>query len=236
MKRYFCLFLAAFALIGCCSMFLIRPVSAAESDRPIITNDYSGEISGWYRYECTGRNGEHTVSFSGDCLFPFELTMSALTALDCGSPVPQGNFSFNFDSGTEYCFVFFDSDLVDHFDTSCFGAYVYSCSFFSDVYSVFDCYLGIPNGSYLYFLPGSTINISWPEMQLIPVDPASLNASPGIYHSIENLITQAFYGDGEITGWQELVATTLATAALVFMFALPFLVVFFVIRLVVPSR
>lgn len=55
-----------------------------------------------------------------------------------------------------------------------------------------------------------------------PVDPP--------YYAVYDLIANAFYGENELTGSQELVITTLATAACVFMFALPFLIVFFLIK------
>lgn len=53
-----------------------------------------------------------------------------------------------------------------------------------------------------------------------------------IYQDIFDLIQQYIYGGVELTANMELVAITLATAACVFVFALPFLVVWKVIRMI----
>lgn len=53
-----------------------------------------------------------------------------------------------------------------------------------------------------------------------------------MYHSIYNLIMSAIFSGVTITGWIELVVTTLATACCVFAFIIPFLIVWKVIRLV----
>lgn len=53
-----------------------------------------------------------------------------------------------------------------------------------------------------------------------------------IYQNIYDLIIQYIYGGGVLTADMELVTVTLATMACVFVFALPFLVVWKVIRLI----
>lgn len=53
-----------------------------------------------------------------------------------------------------------------------------------------------------------------------------------IYQDCFDLIVQYIYGGVELTSNMELVAITLATTACVFVFALPFLVVWKVIRMI----
>ena len=54
-----------------------------------------------------------------------------------------------------------------------------------------------------------------------------------IYQDCFDLIQQYIYGGVELTSDMSLVATTLSTTACVFVFALPFLVVWKVIKLIV---
>lgn len=53
-----------------------------------------------------------------------------------------------------------------------------------------------------------------------------------IYQDVFDLIQQYIYGGVELTSNMELVAITLATTACVFVFALPFLVVWKVIKMI----
>lgn len=54
----------------------------------------------------------------------------------------------------------------------------------------------------------------------------------GVYPAIYDILADAFYGDGaELTGDQTLVLTVLSTFAIVLMFALPFLLVWFFVRM-----
>lgn len=53
-----------------------------------------------------------------------------------------------------------------------------------------------------------------------------------MYKSIYDLIISAFFEGATITGWIELVCTVLATAAIVFCFSVPFIVVIKVIKLI----
>lgn len=54
-----------------------------------------------------------------------------------------------------------------------------------------------------------------------------------MYQSIYNLIINAIFEGVVITGWIELVVTTLSTIACLFAFAVPFIVVWKVIKLIV---
>lgn len=53
-----------------------------------------------------------------------------------------------------------------------------------------------------------------------------------MYQTIYDLIMSAFFQGVTVTGWIELVCTVLATAAIVFCFCVPFIVVFKVIKLI----
>lgn len=53
-----------------------------------------------------------------------------------------------------------------------------------------------------------------------------------IYQNIYDLIVQYIYGGGALTADMELVTVTLSTIACVFVFALPFLVVWKVIKMI----
>lgn len=53
-----------------------------------------------------------------------------------------------------------------------------------------------------------------------------------IYQNIYDLIVEYIYGGGALTADMELVTVTLATMACVFVFVLPFLVVWKVIKLI----
>lgn len=53
-----------------------------------------------------------------------------------------------------------------------------------------------------------------------------------IYQNIYDLIVQYIYGGGALTADMELVTVTLSTMACVFVFALPFLVVWKVIKMI----
>lgn len=54
----------------------------------------------------------------------------------------------------------------------------------------------------------------------------------GIYQSIYDLIAQYIYGGGELTNSMILVNTTVSTIGCLFILAIPFIVTYFVIRLV----
>lgn len=63
-------------------------------------------------------------------------------------------------------------------------------------------------------------------------DPSTSDTgSTGIYGSVYQLLQDAFYGDTEISGHQDLVLTSLSTFAIIFVFMLPFLLVFLVLML-----
>lgn len=47
----------------------------------------------------------------------------------------------------------------------------------------------------------------------------------GFFGEIYTMIKDAFYGSAQVTGYQDLVVTTLATSLIVFMFCIPFIVV-----------
>lgn len=53
-----------------------------------------------------------------------------------------------------------------------------------------------------------------------------------MYQTIYDLIMSAFFQGVTVSGWIELVCTILSTAAIVFAFAVPFIVVFKVIKLI----
>lgn len=54
----------------------------------------------------------------------------------------------------------------------------------------------------------------------------------GIYSALYTLVQNAFYGSAALTGWQELVLTTIATTGCLFAFAVPFMIVLKVIKLI----
>lgn len=53
-----------------------------------------------------------------------------------------------------------------------------------------------------------------------------------MYKAIYDLIMSAFYQGVTVTGWIELCCTVLATAAIVFCFSVPFIVVIKVIKVI----
>lgn len=53
-----------------------------------------------------------------------------------------------------------------------------------------------------------------------------------MYTEIYTLIVEAFYGGLQLTGWMELCATMLSTFVVVLAFALPFILVFKIIKLI----
>ena len=53
-----------------------------------------------------------------------------------------------------------------------------------------------------------------------------------MYQEIYNLIVSAFYADMQLTGWMELCATMLSTVVVVLAFAVPFILVFKIIKLI----
>ena len=55
----------------------------------------------------------------------------------------------------------------------------------------------------------------------------------GIYLALYELIQNVFYGSATLTGWQEMVLTVLATIGCLFVFAVPFIVVWKVICIIV---
>ena len=54
----------------------------------------------------------------------------------------------------------------------------------------------------------------------------------GIYLALYELIQNAFYGATALTGWQEMVLTVLATIGCLFVFIVPFIVVYKVIKFI----
>ena len=54
-----------------------------------------------------------------------------------------------------------------------------------------------------------------------------------MYKSIYDLIANAIFETTSLTGYNDLVTTLLATFAIVFLFSLPFLVVFKVIKIII---
>lgn len=54
----------------------------------------------------------------------------------------------------------------------------------------------------------------------------------GIYTALYTLVQNAFYGSSSLTGWQELVLTIIATAGCLFAFAVPFMIVWKVIKMI----
>ena len=54
----------------------------------------------------------------------------------------------------------------------------------------------------------------------------------GIYLALYQLMQNAFYGATALTGWQELTLTVLATIGCLFVFAVPFIVVYKVIKFI----
>lgn len=55
----------------------------------------------------------------------------------------------------------------------------------------------------------------------------------GIYLALYELIKNAFYGATTLTGWQEMVLTVLSTIGCLFVFAVPFIIVWKVICIIV---
>ena len=53
-----------------------------------------------------------------------------------------------------------------------------------------------------------------------------------IYTTLYELIQSVFYGTMALTGWQEMVLTVLATIGCIFVFAIPFIVVWKVIQII----
>ncbi len=53
-----------------------------------------------------------------------------------------------------------------------------------------------------------------------------------MYQTIYDLIMSAFFQGVTVTGWIELVCTVLSTAAIVFCFSVPFIVVIKVIKII----
>lgn len=81
---------------------------------------------------------------------------------------------------------------------------------------------------------GEYVIVTAQSLNSLPVLEVYSESEHSIYSSLYIMLSDAFYGEGaELTGWQELTLTLLCTAALVFAFAFPFLVVWFVIRLLV---
>lgn len=55
----------------------------------------------------------------------------------------------------------------------------------------------------------------------------------GIYYTLYNLIATTFYGSVTLTGWQEMTLTLISTIACLFAIAVPFIVVYKVICIIV---
>ena len=53
-----------------------------------------------------------------------------------------------------------------------------------------------------------------------------------MYFDLFNIISNALYGAVMLTGWQELFVTTIASACVLFVFIVPFIVVWKVISLI----
>lgn len=54
----------------------------------------------------------------------------------------------------------------------------------------------------------------------------------GIYMALYTLVQSAFYGSSSLTGWQEMVLTIIATAGCLFVFSVPFMIVWKVIKII----
>ena len=55
----------------------------------------------------------------------------------------------------------------------------------------------------------------------------------GIYTALYTLVQNAFYGSAVLTGWQEMVLTIIATIGCLFVFVVPFIIVWELIKLIV---
>ena len=55
----------------------------------------------------------------------------------------------------------------------------------------------------------------------------------GIYTALYTLVQNAFYGSAVLTGWQEMVLTIIATMGCLFVFVVPFIIVWELIKLIV---
>ena len=222
-NRYFCLFLVAFALMGACSLCFVQPVSAAETD---YDDQYVSLARGFYLYDYTSASSLYT-----------DLEISIF---DPDNPVtyPFITFGSTYDSESSLR-IYFNSFGYDvNGDLYLFASGTHPSSVIP-AYSVIplETMLSIYEGNaYIYFpydvaFPRALAECFTPY-ELDPPDSPSVPSSGGMYGSIYGLIVNSFYGDSEITGAQELVATTLATTAIVFMFAIPFLIVWKIIKVV----
>ena len=104
-----------------------------------------------------------------------------------------------------------------------------------------DAYKVVTRNEYLWILVSDFVTLDDPDDIAIWSSVATrwedaAVEKDGFYSSLYNMISNAFYGeDAVLTGWQDMVLTVLATVALVFCFAVPFIVIWLVLRLVVGS-
>lgn len=54
----------------------------------------------------------------------------------------------------------------------------------------------------------------------------------GIYTALYTLVQNAFYGSSALTGWQEMVLTIIATTGCLFVFVVPFMIVWKVVKVI----
>lgn len=231
MKKFFAFFLAALVACGSLSLAFASPASAAELEPAALPPDYqvldSGVYSGWYHL-ILGQTLWDITSVA--CIIPVS-PFGDIVAVLGNEDFAEFRSAKPFHAVTsETCFFAGAFDLsADEFGFTG-NLFPYETSFGSwggwlDVYAFSEA----NNGFYVYFPPDTQISVDNSESYIRPVrDDEFADYEPmpgGFFGEIYTMISDAFYGSAQVTGYQDLVVTTLATSLIVFMFCIPFIVV-----------
>lgn len=231
MKKYLALFLAALVACGSLSLAFAPSASAAEVERAAVPPDYqvlnSGVYSGWYHLILDQTDWD-IISIA--CIIPvspFGDIVSVLGEEDFALFRTAKPFHI---VTSETCFFAGGFDLsTDEFGFTG-NLFPYDTGFSTwggwlDVYAFSEA----NDGFYVFFPPDTQISVGNSMSLIRPVrDDEFADYEPmpdGFFGEIYTMIKDAFYGSSQVTGFQDLVATVLATILIVFMFCIPFIAV-----------
>lgn len=237
MKKYISLLLAALVLCGSLSLAFASPASAAEvesppsplaipeGDLPEYRSFLEDTYSGWY---CILTDA-HAPELLDYCIIPLDPSslLYVLTNGEFPGPGPWGRPFRTVTDSTCYVAGYWEAHSDFFFWSPVATVYPFAADFLESWSSLsmpdqsFEFYVYFPEGT--HFDPGNT---DWQIREVADFEFADYEPLPeGFFGEIYTMIKDAFYGSSQITGYQDLIVTTLATSIIVFLFCIPFILV-----------
>lgn len=236
MKKYIALLLAALVACGSLSLAFASSASAAEvesspsplaipeGDVPEYRQLVEDTYSGWYCILTDGQPPE----YMDYCLIPVD-SFAFFYILEYGAFPDPGPWGRPFRTVSDS--TFFVAGYWQYFSASFFcpvaDVYPFNLTYYEGDISLYmpdqsyEFYVYFPEGT--HFDPG---NNDWQIREVADFEFADYEPMPdGFFGEIYTMISDAFYGSAQVTGYQDLVVITLATSLIVFMFCIPFILV-----------